>query len=204
MTTETFPGAGPYRAAMTAGTTYPPQPAYGHFANVGATPYPGPPAPPENKPPRRGKLLALLGGTAVAAGLLGAVLGTVTGLSIGAKNAEPPAAAVKTPTAAEIEAANVQVCTRFAAAYVAMPTPQNTGMDVLPVAAEISEAIKDNPSADPRILNAASGVLEQLRRHAAALSREAQKGFVRPPTDWTAQKANEADDKLWDLCQGTK
>lgn len=202
MTTEAYP----YRAAMSAGTTYPPQPTQAAgpaYGNLGATPYPGPPAP-GNKPPRRGKLLLALAGTAVAAGLLGAIVGTVAGLTIGANNAEPHTPAAKTPTAAEIEAANVQVCTRFAAAYVAMPTPQTSGMDVLPVAAEISEAMKDNPNADPRILNATGDVVEQLRQHAAVLSREPQKGFVRPPTDWTAKKANEADNKAWNLCQGVK
>ncbi|MBN7324447.1 hypothetical protein I3U63_23315 [Mycobacteroides abscessus subsp. massiliense] len=191
---------------MSAGTTYPPQPTQAAgpaYGNLGATPYPGPPAP-DNKPPRRGKLLLALAGTAVAAGLLGAILGTVTGLTIGANNAEPHTPAAKPPTAAEIEAANVQVCTRYAAAYVAMPSQQNSGMDILPIATEIADAVRDNPNADPRILDAVSRVAELTRQQAAALSREPQKGFVRPPTDWTAKKANEADEKAWNLCQGVK
>lgn len=201
MTTEAYP----YRAAMSAGTTYPPQPtqAPGPFGNLGATPYPGPPAP-ENKPPRRGKLILALAGTAVAAGLLGAILGTVTGLTIGAKNAEPQTPAAKTPTAAEIETANVQVCTRFAAAYVAMPSHQNSGMDVLPVATELQAAVAENPNASPRVLNAVAQVAEYTRQQAAALSREEQKGFVRPPLDWSAKNANAASEAAWDICQGKK
>jgi hypothetical protein len=115
-----------------------------------------------------------------------------------------PAASPVQPSLDVTRAQTIDLCTRFAAGYAALPSPQTSAADVVPAANYIADALRDNPIAD---LGVRSGVTESLRifrEHAAALSREPARGAVQPPTDWTAAAANAADDRVWSLCDGFK
>ncbi|WP_131832122.1 hypothetical protein [Mycobacteroides abscessus] len=181
-----------------ATTYHPVQPPTSGFSTPGGVlPYPEPTG---GKPPRRTGLLVAIAAVAVGAGLIGAAIGAAVGVGIASHNEAAPVS--KVPTAAEVKAANVDLCTRFAAAYAAMPSHQSSGMDVLPVATELRDAVTDNPHADAKLLNAVSVVADLTRQQAAVLSREQSKGYVQPPGDWSADKANEASVKAWNLCQG--
>lgn len=184
-----------YRTDMPAFTPAPVPPG-GAYAPGGVLPYPEQPS---GKPPRRTGLIVAVASVAVGAGLIGAVIGAAAGVSVAGRNSAAPVS--KPPTSAEVKAANVDLCTRFAAAYAAMPSHQNSGMDVLPVATELRDAVTDNPSADPKLLNAINVVADLTRQQAAVLSREQSKGYVQPPVDWSADKANDASVKAWNLCQ---
>ncbi|MCV7224793.1 hypothetical protein [Mycolicibacterium komossense] len=94
------------------------------------------------------------------------------------------------------------MCTRFATAYAAIPTPQNIAADVVPAANYIADALRDNAIADSGVRAAIAKSLQQLRDQGAALSRQPARGAVQPPTDWTAAPANAADDQVWSSCEG--
>lgn len=190
-----------YRTTMA--TTYQPvptSPGGPYMPPGGVVQYPEPPT---GKPPRSGKFFIAIAATAVTAGVVGAVVGVVAGVVTSTRNAPEPATA-KTPTAAEVYAANVDLCTRFAAAYAAMPTPQTSGMDVLPVATAVEQALNDNPNADRIIRDAVGESNRLLQEHAATLIHESDKGFVISPKDWSVDKANAADKRAWDVCQSPK
>ncbi|MGV7303124.1 hypothetical protein PJK45_24120 [Mycobacterium kansasii] len=137
------------------------------------------------------------------AGIVGVYVGNRTATrdqpAIQAAPAAP--ASAPTPTAEQVRAATVDLCTRFAAGYRAMPSPQNTGFDVVPTANYIADALRDNPIADPSIRDAVTKSLALLRDHAAALSREPSAGAIHIPQDWKAAPANAADQQTWDLCR---
>lgn len=157
-------------------------------------------------PPRKGKgrvVAALIAGAAAIALTAGAVGGLIGNRMAGTSTATPPqpTATTSAPTAEQVRAATIDLCTRFAAGYRAMPSPQNTGFDVLPTANYISDALRDNPDADASIRDAVATSMDLLRQHASAASGEPPRGAIQPPTAWTVTTANEADQKVWDLCR---
>lgn len=181
----TYPGPG----AMPPAPPTPPMPQF----------YPAPPAPRKRK---GGLIAAVIGGAAVVALTAGVVGGLIGNHMAGTTAAPPPPAATPpAPTAEQVSAATIDLCTRFAAGYRAMPSPQNSGFDVLPTANFIADAIRDNPAADGSIRDAVTQSLTLLRDHAASASGEATRGAIQPPTGWTAAAANAADQKVWDLCR---
>lgn len=193
---------------MTDQYTYP-TPAAAYPAAPGVLP-PAPPNPQMPQfypapPPRKrkgGLIAAAIGGAAaiaLAAGVVGGLIGNHMAGTTAA--APPPAAGPPAPTSEQVHAATVDLCTRFAGGYRALPSPQNTGFDVLPTANYIADALRDNPAADGSIRDAVTRSLALLRDHAASASGEPTRGAIQPPTHWTAAAANEADQRVWDLCR---
>lgn len=193
---------------MTDQYTYPPPVAI--YPGRGAMP-PAPPTPPMPQfypapvPRKRkgGNIAALIGGAMVAVLTAGVVGGLMGNHMAGGTTAAPPppAATPPTPTAEQVKTSTIDLCTRFAAGYRAMPSPQNSGFDVLPTANFIADALRDNPAADGFIRDAVTRSLALLREHAASASGEPARGAIQPPTSWTAAAANSADQKVWDLCR---
>ncbi|MBX9979570.1 MAG: hypothetical protein K2Z76_08335 [Mycobacterium gordonae] len=180
----TYPG----RSAMPPAPPTPPMPQF----------YPAP-APRKRK---GGNIAAVIGGAVVAvltAGVVGGLMGNHMAGTTAAP--PPPAATPPTPTAEQVKTSTIDLCTRFAAGYRAMPSPQNSGFDVLPTANFIADALRDNPAADGSIRDAVTRSLALLREHAASASGEPARGAIQPPTSWTAAAANSADQKVWDLCR---
>lgn len=171
-------------------------------------PIPLPPAPDrrEGQQSRRGPVVAAVIAACVAvfiAGIVGVYVGnrTATRDQPTVQAAPAASASAPTPTAEQVRAATVDLCTRFAAGYRAMPSPQNTSFDVVPSANYIADALRDNPVADPAIRDAVTKSLALLRDHAAALSREPSAGAIHIPQDFRAAPANAADQRTWDLCR---
>lgn len=192
---------------MTDQYTYPPAVGAAYPAAPGAMP-PVPPTPPPFYPaptPRKGKgglIATVIGGAAAIALTAGVVGGLIGNQMAGTTVASPPPTATPpAPTAEQVDAATIDLCTRFAAGYRAMPSPQNTGFDVIPTASFISDALRDNAAADSSIRDAVAESLNLLRDHAAAASGEPARGAIQPPNTWTATAANIADQKVWDLCR---
>lgn len=192
---------------MTDQYTYPPP--------VAAYPPPGsmPPAPPVPQMPpyypapaqrkRRGGLVATVIGVAAVTALTAGVVGGLIGHHIASTTAtpSPPAATPPVPTAEQVHAATVDLCTRFAAGYRAMPSPQKSSADVLPSYSYISEALSDNAFADKAIRDAVSDSLKMARDQISNFSDQPQVGAIEPNKTWTAETANAVDQHAWDLCK---
>lgn len=136
------------------------------------------------------------------AALIGVIVGTHLAspsrtASTSVLDVSPPA-----PSLEAVRAQTVDLCTRFATAYAAIPSPQNISADVVPAANYVADALRDNTAADSGVRAAVTKSLQLLRDHGAALSREPARGAVRPPTNWTAAAANAADDQVWAACNG--
>jgi len=183
---------------------YPPAAPSGRGIPLSSSTQPGyPPAPPPRK--SKGGLItaAIVGAAAIAliaggiGGLIGNHMATAPAPAAATAPATPPA-----PTAEQVHAATVDLCTRFAAGDRAMPTPQATGFDVIPSYNYISEALRENPDADSAIRDAVADSLRLYRDQASKLSHEPTRGAVQPAIGWTASMANTADQRVWDLCKG--
>lgn len=167
---------------MTAPTPYPAAPSYygPHVAPGGGL--------------RRASLVvsAAVATVGIAAGATGVFVGTRIART------EQPSVDSSTGT---VRAQTVDLCTRYAAGYRALPSPQKTGADLIPAANYISDALRDNPMADNDIRTAVADSLSLTRDQAAHLSGEAVRGAIQPPSDWSVDRANHADQRVWDACR---
>lgn len=148
------------------------------------------------RPVRRTVGVATLLVAAFGMGLAGGLLGA----RINPAPTPPAPAATAEPSAAEVRAQTIDLCTRFAAAYAAIPAPQTTSADMIPATNYVSEALRDNVDADPKVREAVEESLRLMRQHSAALSHEQVRGAVQPPNGFNAAPANQADDRVWDAC----
>lgn len=168
---------------------------------------PMPPGYPPAQPPRKpkGGLVAgaIVGAAAIAltAGAIGGLIGNHMATAPSAQSASAAPATPPAPTADQVHTATVDLCTRFAAGYRAMPSPQNTGQDVMPSYNYISEALRDNPTADNAIRDAVGESLRLARDQVAHFSHEPAKGAIQTNTPWSPDVANTADQRVWDLCR---
>lgn len=160
--------------------------------------------PNQPRPPRRVSVAAAVVGAAAIALVAGGIGGLIGNRMATTPSAQPTVAAPTTPpapTAEQVHTATVDLCTRFAAGYHAMPSPQNTASDVIPSYNYISEALRDNPAADSAIRDAITNSLRLARDQASKLTNEPARGAIQPATGWTADVANPADQRVWDLCR---
>ncbi|TXH19469.1 MAG: hypothetical protein E6R06_24360 [Mycobacterium sp.] len=145
---------------------------------------------------RRTVGVAALLAAAFGMGLAGGLLGT----HINPPPAPPAPAAAAEPSAAEVRAQTIDLCTRFAAAYAAIPAPQTTSADMIPATNYVSDALRDNANADSGVREAVGESLRLMRQQSAALSHEKFRGAVQPPRSFEGAPANRADDRVWDAC----
>ncbi|WP_131536374.1 hypothetical protein [Mycolicibacterium aromaticivorans] len=192
---------------MTDQYTYPPP--VSTYPGPGATPLPPPtpsmpqfyPAPAPRK--RKGGLIAAVVGGAAIVALTAGVVGGLIGNHMAGNTAAsaPPAATPSAPTAEQVNAATVDLCTRFAAGYRAMPSPQKSSGDILPSYNYISEALNANPNADNAIRDAVAQSLKMARDQISNFSDQPRVGAIEPSKTWTAEAANAVDQHAWDLCK---
>jgi len=93
------------------------------------------------------------------------------------------------PSAAQVRAETVAVCSAWATAYGALPVPQSTAMDVLAPALYVQAAVAANPAADPQVLTAVADQARLMTAQAAVLSGARSRGAVQVPT-WDYREAN--------------
>jgi|GEM_PF-3062710 hypothetical protein len=168
---------------------------------------PLPPLPQAYPPPqpRKGKggliTAAIVGAAAIAltAGGIGGLVGNhIAGGS--AAQSSPPAAA-SAPTAEQVHAATVDLCTRYVAADRSLPNPQNNGRDVIPSYLYVAKALQETPEADGAIRDAVIKVLKFEQDQIAHFSHEPAAGAIQPPVAWSPEEATAASQKVWDLCK---
>lgn len=193
---------------MTDQYTYPAHVATRPSAPGSYMPPPLPPLPQAYPPPqpRKGKggliAAAIVGAAAIAltAGGIGGLVGNhMAGGS--AAQSSPPAAA-SAPTAEQVHAATVDLCTRYVAADRARPVPQNNGRDTMPSYLYVSEALREDLAADPAIRAAVTNAMRFQQDQIAYFSHEPAAGAIQPPVAWSPEEATAASQKVWDLCKG--
>lgn len=168
---------------------------------------PLPPLPQAYPPPqpRKGKggliTAAIVGAAAIAltAGGIGGLVGNHIAGGSAAQSAPPAAASA--PTAEQVHAATVDLCTRYVAADRARPVPQNNGRDTMPSYLYVSEALREDLAADPAIRAAVTNAMRFQQDQIAYFSHEPAAGAIQPPVAWSPEEATAASQKVWDLCK---
>lgn len=191
---------------MTDQYTYPAHVATRPSAPGSYTP-PLPPLPQAYPPPqpRKGKggliTAAIVGAAAIAltAGGIGGLVGNHMAGGSAAQSSAP--AAAPAPTAEQVHAATVDLCTRYVAADRSLPNPQNNGRDVIPSYLYVVKALQDTPEADGAIRDAVIKVLKFEQDQIAHFSHEPAAGAIQPPVAWSPEEATAASQKVWDLCK---
>ena len=180
------------------------QPPVTAYPSGSAAMPPGPPFYPSPAPRKRkgGLAAAVIGGAVVAliAGVIGGLIGNRMAMGTTA-SPPPPSAAPPAPTTEQVHADTIDLCTRFAAGYKAMPSPQKSSADILPSYNYISEALNANANADKAIRDAVTQSLKMARDQISNFSDQPQVGAIEPSKTWTAEAANAVDQHAWDLCK---
>lgn len=128
--------------------------------------YPMPPAPPPIPP--AGRRSGGVRRAATSAALVACVFGAgVGGVAVGAHLAPRPTTATPLPATSPpppevVRAQTINLCTRWAAAYAAIPTPQTRAADVVPATNYVADALRDNPAADTGVRAAMLKSLQEL------------------------------------------
>jgi hypothetical protein len=167
------------------------------------------PAPPATAPlpralpparPRRNARIALGVGMAMLSVFAAAIGGVAVGEHLNTRTAST-APTASAPSADQIRAATVDLCTRYATGYTAMPDSPSTSADVLSTLNYIGAALAENPAADAQIRTAVGASLNLDRGQAAHLSRTPAEGAIQPPEQWRGVEANAAAEHVWGLCR---
>lgn len=199
MPSQSFPiGAGAYRSNMSIAYPPPTQVPPGGAYMPGPVMYPDGPT---GGGPHKSKLVLAIAGTALVAGLVGGLAGVLIGANLVAPQRPVAAGTTTTPSSAEVDAANTDLCTRFYTAHAAQPTPQRTAADIIPYVDYIQAALDANPSASADIRSAIEAAARSGRQQAEKFSGIEQRGLAKPSTTWTADKANDAEEAAWNACK---
>ncbi|ORW99413.1 hypothetical protein AWC30_16295 [Mycolicibacillus trivialis] len=116
--------------------------------------------------------------------------------------AAPPPPAASGPSAAEIHTQDVRLCTTYITLHATAPKYAETGMDVLPAAAELRVALLENPDASPEIRAAMTDVLTSYEGVMAALAQVRQRGLAQPPV-WDRDASDKAFHRAAEVCGRT-
>lgn len=174
----------PATPPVVAAPPYPPVAGYGYT--------PGTPPPPKQ---RRGGLIAGMVATGLIAGLLGGGIGA---LIVSRNHQATAAGAVSAST--DIHAQDVQLCTAYATINSAMPKPQDTALEVLPVANGLRLALAETPNASPDIRAAITDVIKNYDALIAAIGKVRSRGLAEP-VPYDVAKAQQLIEAAWNVCQ---
>lgn len=175
-----------------------------HPVMYGAPP-PAPPQPPPVPARRRWLVPALVGGTAVAALTIGALLGAVFTGGSGADTASPLTSQTAAPTAdpapsaAEVHAQDVSLCTSYAVINSATPRPDLVGSDLLPTVTALKVALAENPHASADVREAVTNMTEVYYARVAEHGKVRTRGLAEPPP-YSLEDQKEAVDRVWVVC----
>jgi hypothetical protein len=133
----------------------------------------------------------------ISAGIGGGIVAAVnhTTSPTQAAPAAPPA-----PTAKQVHADNVRLCTLWATYNSAMPDPPKTAMDVLPTLNGLRWALAESPNASPEIRDALRALVDQYDASIASTGTVRTRGYAAPPP-YSLEKFHAVYDRAWDACQ---
>lgn len=161
-------------------------------------------------PPRRRWLTpAIMAGTAAVALGIGVALGVVfsdggsstvadtTGAAVTSKSTADTVSAP--PSAAEVHAQDVALCTRYAVVNTTQPRTDRRALDILPAATALENALADNPNASTPVRVAITDVVSVYYARIATYGEVRTRGLAEPPTHDLA-KEQAAYDQVWAVC----
>lgn len=179
---------------MTYPTGYPPQ-------QQGPPPWTPPPPPPT--PRARGGLTARLG---LAATILAAALGGgITGALLTRADTPPPSdaspttATRQTPTADEVHAQDVKLCTEYVLVVATKPQPVGSSRDLVPALAALRTSLAAYPDASPDLRSALNDVADSYFAQISDFESKGPQGLVNPPK-YDQAASNATRDRAWALC----
>ena len=183
-------------------------PAPGQYGALPPTPRPGEALPSASSRRRPWLIPAVVAGTAVVALIAGVTLGAVfasSGSDSGASDAAPTAGLPTnapggvTPSAAEVHAQDVSLCTSYAIINTAIPTPDTSGSDLLPAGAALQNALTENPNASPPVRAAVTDMTSVYEARIAAHGKVRARGLAEPPP-YTVEAHKAASAEVWAVC----
>lgn len=166
----------------------------------------GPPpwTPPPPPPTPRGRTAARLGLAAavLAAGLGGGIVGALlTHRTDPAPDTatSTTAATGQTPTADEVHAQDVKLCTEYVLTVAAKPNPVTSSREVLPALAALRTSLAAYPDASANLRSALSDVVDSYFAEISDFESKGPQGLVDPPKyDQAAAQATR--NRAWVLC----
>lgn len=186
----------------------PPAPAPGQYGALPPTPPPGADWQPPSPQRRRWVVPALVGGTAVVALVAGVTLGAVFsggGNDSGASTAGPVVSdptgstAGAPPSATEVHAQDVSLCTSYAIINSAIPRPDRVGSDLLPSVTALKVALAENPDASAPVRVAVTDIASVYEARVAEHGKVRTRGLAEPPP-YTLDAEKAAVDQVWTVC----
>lgn len=167
----------------------------------------GPPpwTPPLAPTPRaRGGLAARLGlaATILAAALGGGIVGALLTHRTDAaapSDAAPTTATRQAPTADEVHAQDVKLCTEYVLVIATKPQPVGSSRDLVPAVAALRTSLAAYPDASADLRSALNDVADSYFAEISHFESKGPQGLVDPPQyDRTAAQATY--DRAWSLC----
>lgn len=165
----------------------------------------GPPpwTPPPPAPRPRGRLAARLGlaATILAAALGGGILGALLTRTDTPPptDAAPTTATQQTPTADEVHAQDVKLCTEYVLVIATKPQPVGSSRDLVPALAALRTSLAAYPDASADLRSALNDVADSYFAEISHFESKGPQGLVDPPQyDRTAAQATY--DRAWSLC----
>jgi hypothetical protein len=166
----------------------------------GTGPLPTAPPPPGGQPksPRRRSVVTLAATALVSALIGGGIVAAVDAFVLHDKSSS--ASKPSAPTSGQIHDANVKLCTQYAIANAALPEPQQSALDILPVVNAIRLALAENPDADPNIRGAITELVHEYDGQLSRFGKVRTRGYAQPP-EWKVEDLQAAGDHVWNVCQ---
>lgn len=174
-------------------------------------PYPtGPtthPAPARFSPsPSAGRagLIAVVATTALIAAGLGAAVGAIVIKSTLPNEVVPQAVQATNDAGAsahgDTHAQDIAVCSKYAIINATIPNPDTRGMDLLPAAAALENALAENPHASESVQRAVRGVIDTFYSAMADYGKVRPRGLAEVPPKYEPEDAGAAYQQAWTVC----
>lgn len=103
------------------------------------------------------------------------------------------------PSATEVHAQDVALCTRYAVVNTTQPRTDRRALDILPAAAALENALTDNPHASASVRAAITDVVSVYYARIAAYGEVRARGLAEPPPHNVGDE-QAAYDQVWSVC----
>lgn len=161
-----------------------------------------PPAAP--KRPGRGGLVSIVAATALISSGLGAAIGAAVIRSTSPSDASAqtvqPANGADAPTTRDTHAQDIAVCSKYAIINATIPNPDTKGMDLLPAASALENALAENPHASESVRHAIRGVIDTFYSAMAGYGEVRPRGLAEAPPKYEPESAGATYQRAWTVC----
>ncbi len=162
-----------------------------------------PPSTPPNRP-GRGGLIAIVAATALISAGLGTAIGAMVIKSTSPNEVVPQAVEATNdagaPAHGDTHAQDIAVCSKYAIINATIPNPDTRGMDLLPAAAALENALAENPHASESVQRAVRGVIDTFYSAMAGYGKVRPRGLAEVPPKYEPEDAGAAYEQAWTVC----